>query len=154
MTRAQHLALRERFNFACGYCGISETDAGARLTVDHFRPVARGGSDEEENWVYACHACNEFKGAYWPQEEELALLQPGRDEVSVHWRVDENGVLVALTARGANHIEKVQLNRPALVANRAQKLAGARRDRHIESLIEELEQIKRETAVLRARLGS
>jgi hypothetical protein len=29
-------ALRQRYGFRCGYCGVRETDAGARLTLDHF----------------------------------------------------------------------------------------------------------------------
>ena len=30
--------VRQRANFACEYCGVSETDTGDKLTVDHFNP--------------------------------------------------------------------------------------------------------------------
>jgi FtsZ-binding cell division protein ZapB len=34
--------VRERYGRRCGYCGISELDNGAELTVDHFQPrIAR-----------------------------------------------------------------------------------------------------------------
>jgi 5-methylcytosine-specific restriction endonuclease McrA len=54
--------LRRLYQFRCGYCGTSEVDAGSELTIDHFQPRSRGGSeDDPANWVYCCHACNEFK---------------------------------------------------------------------------------------------
>ncbi len=46
---------------ACEYCGVSETDTGGLLTVDHFHPQAEGGSDAPENLIYCCHFCNGFK---------------------------------------------------------------------------------------------
>jgi 5-methylcytosine-specific restriction endonuclease McrA len=54
--------IRERYGFRCGYCGVHEDEVGALLTLDHFHPRARGGSDTEDNLVYCCHACNEYKG--------------------------------------------------------------------------------------------
>ena len=35
MRPEEREALRRRFHFRCGYCGVSETDGGAELTVDH-----------------------------------------------------------------------------------------------------------------------
>ena len=35
--------VRQRAAFACEYCGVTETDVGGLLTIDHFRPFARGG---------------------------------------------------------------------------------------------------------------
>jgi 5-methylcytosine-specific restriction endonuclease McrA len=58
MTAAERLALRQRYNFCCGYCGVRETDVGAALTIDHFQPISRGGEDTPANWVYCCFACN------------------------------------------------------------------------------------------------
>ncbi|WP_436621099.1 HNH endonuclease [Sorangium sp. So ce136] len=39
---------------------------GGELEIDHFHPLAAGGSDDVENLVYACTACNRFKGDYAP----------------------------------------------------------------------------------------
>ena len=38
--------VRRRAGFACEYCSVTETDSGGPLTVDHFQPQARGGTDE------------------------------------------------------------------------------------------------------------
>ncbi len=47
-------------NFTCQYCGY---DGRAfpnwfQLTVDHIVPQSQGGTDDGENLVTACHACN------------------------------------------------------------------------------------------------
>lgn len=40
--------VRQRANFAYEFCGVSETDVGAKLTIDHFQPQSREGSDTAE----------------------------------------------------------------------------------------------------------
>lgn len=44
----------------CFYCGIRlfEDD----YTIDHYVPLVRGGTNDPENIVLACHACNMSKG--------------------------------------------------------------------------------------------
>ncbi|WP_437808131.1 HNH endonuclease [Sorangium sp. So ce1078] len=48
--------VRVAFGGRCGYCGVSETSVGGELEIDHFHPLAAGGSDDIENLVYACTA--------------------------------------------------------------------------------------------------
>lgn len=55
---AVRLLVRQRASFACEYCGVTETAAGGELTVDHFRPVTHGGTDELANLIYCCQRCN------------------------------------------------------------------------------------------------
>ena len=43
-------------NFTCQYCGRSAPDA--TLHIDHRIPRAKGGLDEESNYVVACSDCN------------------------------------------------------------------------------------------------
>lgn len=121
MTRAEFAVLRRRFGFACGYCSVSETGAGALLTVDHFQPASRAGKDDESNWVYCCAACNSFKSAFW--NEERSLLRPLEEDFSLHIE-EREGVLVALTSRGENHLEVLHLNRESLVALRRERAAN------------------------------
>src|SRR3989442_1790654 len=118
MRSDDRTALRNRFDFRCGYCGVSETDVGAELTVDHFQPGSRGGLDELANWVYCCHACDEFKGDYWEPESPRRILHPLRDERSQHLREADDGTLIPLTETGTFHIENLRLNRSALLAHR------------------------------------
>jgi len=43
---------------ACRYCG----DRMAELEVEHYVPLARGGTNERDNLVAACISCNTQKG--------------------------------------------------------------------------------------------
>lgn len=140
--------MRERYAFRCGYCGVSETDAGGELTVDHFRPASAGGDDSDDNLVYACVRCNQHKGALLPQAADPAqrLLHPLRDDIAAHVREDEtNGRLTGLTATGRFQIAALNLNRPALIANRQR--------RQLVLLLEaRLQQTLTENAALQQRL--
>ena len=116
-------AVRERFQRACGYCGVTEITVGGELTLDHYRPRAAGGSDDQDNLVYACVRCNQYKGNFWSDSADLAygrrVLHPGVDDISEHVVTDENaGYLHGLTATGVFHIALLRLNRPQLVAHR------------------------------------
>jgi hypothetical protein len=48
----------------CRYCGTTE----GQMHVDHVFPKIRGGSNNPENLVVACAACNLSKGARTPEE--------------------------------------------------------------------------------------
>ena len=47
--------VRQRAGFACEFCGITETDAGGELTIDHYHPSAKEGSAVPDviftNWI-------------------------------------------------------------------------------------------------------
>jgi 5-methylcytosine-specific restriction endonuclease McrA len=83
MAHPKLQAVRERYAFRCGYCGVSEADVGGELTVDHFRPVVAGGDESDENLVYACARCNQYKGALLPEAIDPTpvrrLLHPRQD---------------------------------------------------------------------------
>lgn len=121
MRRALRQSCRLRFNFRCGYCGVSETNIGAEMTTDHFLPMVRGGEDARDNLVYCCHACNEFKGDYWQVVPDLSLLHPLLDDLGLHYIEQDDGTLLALTERGANHLQTLRLNRPELIAFRLEQ---------------------------------
>jgi HNH endonuclease len=118
MRRSIRQIVRMNYMFCCGYCGISETSTGAELTVDHFQPSIRGGTDDIENLVYCCHACNEHKSDFWTTDPIHRLLHPLRDDVSLHYQEDAEGRLVGLTETGIFHIERLHLNRFPLVEHR------------------------------------
>jgi hypothetical protein len=113
-------AVRQQYGFCCGYCGTSETDTGATLTVDHYQPRVQGGTDDFANLVYACHACNEHKGDYWNPEGMDRILHPLRDLTETHYAEQEDGTLLAFTPTGQFHINRLQLNRSQLVSRRQQ----------------------------------
>lgn len=138
MRPQEREALRRRFGFRCGYCSVSETDAGAELTVDHYQPRSQGGSDDPDNWVYSCHACNEFKADWWQPASRHRVLHPERDERARHLSEGDDGMLRPLTDTGAFHIERLRLNRDQLVAFRMERkrreVARASRQRILERL--------------------
>jgi HNH endonuclease len=111
---------------------VSETAVGGELEVDHFEPVTAGGSDDIENLIYACTACNRFKGDYAPASdapESLRLLHPLRDDVQAHVAETAQGSLLGITPRGWFHIQRLHLNRALLVEmRRLSRLAQAQKE--------------------------
>ena len=114
--------VRQRANFACEYCGVTETDAGGELTVDHYQPRTKGGNDNLENLLYCCPRCNQYKLDYWPtQPDDPVLWNPHRESASQHFLELDDGTLHPLTATGAFTLKRLRLNRPPLVAYRLRK---------------------------------
>lgn len=59
--------VREIFGKAdhhCVYCGLKT----AKLTLDHYTPIAKGGLHTASNLVPSCKPCNSSKGAKEPDE--------------------------------------------------------------------------------------
>ena len=50
----------------CAYCGERKKDK--RLTVDHYIPQIRNGSNSPKNLVPACIKCNRAKSGQLPEE--------------------------------------------------------------------------------------
>ena len=143
MRKALRQSVRTRYEFCCGYCGITEIDVGSELTIDHVQPQRHGGNDSLDNLVYCCHPCNEFKSKYWQTELDLRLLHPRMDDMAEHYREQEDGTLLALSERGANHIQTLHLNREKLIEHRLREQNRATQDlryQEMQSLIAELRQ--------------
>ncbi len=126
MAHPKQDQVRRCYGFRCGYCGVSESDAGSELTVDHFRPIAFGGDESDENLVYCCFKCNLYKGDFFPSAEDLKcgheLLHPLRDNPALFFREDtQSGELEPLNETGRFHIQLLQLNRPALIEYRLRR---------------------------------
>ena len=150
MAHPRQDAVRECYLFRCGYCGVSEVDAGGQLTVDHHIPVSAGGDDSDDNLVYCCSRCNLFKADFIPDPEQQArgirLLHPLRDDLDEHIAFnEETGELEPLTPTGRFHIVWIHLNRPELVAHRLRELL-------IVAVQERLQLLEGEVARLRAKL--
>ncbi len=125
---------------------------GAEMTVDHFLPRNHGGDDSLDNLVYCCHACNEFKSDYWRLEPDLRLLHPLRDDLTLHYREQEDGTLVALTERGASHLQTLRLNRPELIAYRLEQKAIAFSRQLNQTLRRQLQEAQQATGQLETEL--
>ena len=108
--------IRVLYEHRCGYYGVRESRCRSASHAGYFCPRSLGGNDEVDNLVYCCHGCNEFKGDYWHEAEELRLFHPLRDDMATHFTGTLGGRLRALTERGANHIQRLRLNRPELIS--------------------------------------
>jgi hypothetical protein len=146
---ARRAAVRQAYAGRCGYCTVHESEAGAELEIDHFRPRSAGGSDDLDNLVYCCTACNRLKGDFWPGTDPLTttrrLLHPKHDDLTEHLREEPDGHIMALSETGAFHLDRLRLNRPPLVA-----LRGTRRD--VAHLRQTLAAAQAEQAQLRERI--
>jgi hypothetical protein len=116
------LVVRRRANFACEFCGVTETDTGSELTIDHFRPRTKGGTDDLDNLLYCCVRCNQHKADYWPsQPSDLMLWNPRQEPATNHFLLLADGTLYPITLLGAFTVNRLCLNRPPLVAYRRRK---------------------------------
>jgi len=145
--------VRQRYGFRCGYCGVSEASSGGELTIDHFRPVSQNGDDSDDNLVYACHRCNQFKSDFFPDPETTApehrLLHPLLDDMRLHLWEDADGLFQALTPTGLFHIRKLRLNRPQLVRYRLMKQDELRWQEYVQRLERTLEEVNVDVNELR-----
>lgn len=113
--------IRQHADYACEYCGVSESDVGGELTIDHYQPQSADGGDEPENLIYSCHRCNLYKSDYWADAESTRLWNPRDESFDEHFWLSNNGKIFALTETAALTIKKLRLNREPLVKHRRQK---------------------------------
>jgi hypothetical protein len=143
MAHPRHAWVRQRFHSRCGYCGVSETDVGGELTVDHYVPVSTGGDDSDDNLIYACVRCNLYKADYTltassaPAER---VLHPLLDTLSDHYLENEVGILEPRTPSGSFHIGLLRLNRPQLIQHRRRKRARSQMETTLTLLLHLIEQ--------------
>jgi 5-methylcytosine-specific restriction endonuclease McrA len=70
------MLVRQRAQGACEFCGVTEADTGGELTIDHFQPRVRGGTNTPENLLYCCYRCNQYKADYWPTQPTRTYGSP------------------------------------------------------------------------------
>jgi hypothetical protein len=152
VSREDAEVVRVRAGRACEYCGVTETDCGGQLTVDHHRPQSHSGGDDPDNLVYCCWRCNLHKAAYWPAGATYPVLWNPRDEPRErHLLLLADGRLHARTPTGEFTLARLRLNRPALVAHRARRLGQAAEQGILEryrDLLTLLEQMQERHAAL------
>src|SRR3970282_2118134 len=80
-----------RDDYRCQFCGRRTIDLRPRecLTRDHLVPMSRGGTNDWNNVVTACSACNTRKGNHPPAECGMHPLRAPTEPHFVHltWAV-------------------------------------------------------------------
>ena len=115
----------------CGYCRSPQRLVLARLKIEHIRPRALGGSDEEENLWLSCGLCNRYKGPHVDgldpvSQETVGLFNPRAQAWSEHFAWSEDGThIVGTTPTGRATVEVLRLNNAiAVEVRRNWVLAG------------------------------
>jgi hypothetical protein len=121
------LQVYKRARGCCEYCQTAEANIGQTMQVDHIDP---NGDDNLENLCLACWNCNTSKHkavkASDPITNEfVTLYNPRSQNWDDHFRWIDNGIrLQGLTNVGRATIERLKMNRPAIVIARQRWVSG------------------------------
>lgn len=123
----------KRADGRCEYCGLSQTGQEATFHIDHVVPLREGGQTLADNLALACVSCSLRKGARLMSVDPATgkttpLFNPRRDSWSDHFRW-EGHHLLGLTEVGRATVEALDLNRPVILALRAEQEALGRQPR-------------------------
>lgn len=115
----------ERADNRCEYCGISQVGQVATFHIDHIVPSVARGTTTVDNLALACVSCSLRKGARQKIEDpetgkEVNVFHPRQQSWKEHFRWDEVQ-LVGLTATGRATVSVLNLNRPTMIAIRAEE---------------------------------
>lgn len=108
--------VRQAARFRCGYCHTQQKYLGARLEIDHIKPLAEGGTDDEDNLWLACPICNGHKSdkttGVDPETGISEYLFNPRTQVwSEHFKWETDAIhLRGLTPTGRATIAALNLN--------------------------------------------
>lgn len=86
------------------------------LEIEHLRPIAEDGTNEEENLWLACRNCNGFKHAKThavdPQtNEEMPLFNPRTQNWNEHFKFSHDKTeIIGKTACGRATVNALRLN--------------------------------------------
>src|SRR4051812_23783394 len=109
-------AVARRAGHRCEYCRAPEGIFNFPFEVEHVRPAARGGTDDDGNLALACRACNLFKADHQTRRDhvtqaEVALFDPRTDRWDEHFRPDlDSGQLIGLTPTGRATVNRLNVN--------------------------------------------
>lgn len=110
----------------CEYCHAPEAVFNFPFEVEHIRPRAAGGADEEGNLALACRSCNIYKADHLSGFDELTrgevrLFHPQLDVWTEHFAAEAGtGEIRGLTEIGRATVARLRMNRPAQLAARLQ----------------------------------
>ncbi len=116
--------VRSRAANRCEYCRSPEEFSASVFSVEHILPRSAGGADAQDNLALCCQECNNRKYTHTSAIDPLSgetvpLFHPRRDRWAEHFAWAEGfAVMIGLTRTGRATVEKLQLNRPGLVALR------------------------------------
>jgi hypothetical protein len=76
--------LLQKYGTKCFWCG-HELPKEA-ITVDHYIPLSKGGSNNTENLRIACYGCNQKRGNAMPEDTPQIIAQQSCVPFPSHWK--------------------------------------------------------------------
>ena len=116
--------IRQQAGHRCGYCQSRQELVPVIFEVEHIRPLARDGTDDEDNLWLSCRTCNLHKSdqieAADPLTGEMILLfNPRHQNWAEHFRWSGAGTeVIGKTAIGRATVVALQLNNPIMLTTR------------------------------------
>jgi len=116
--------VRKRADNRCEYCLSHQDYVLGRLQIDHVQPIAKGGSDTEDNLCLACELCNQHKWAKThgidPQTgQHTPLFNPRQQKWTEHFAWSPYGTeIIGLSASGRVTVVALNLNNELAVTVR------------------------------------
>ncbi|HET6883658.1 MAG TPA: HNH endonuclease signature motif containing protein [Pirellulales bacterium] len=109
----------------CEYCRLAQEGQEATFHIDHIIPRSADGPTTSDNLALACVSCSLRKEARRSAIDPLSgrrvpLFHPRRQQWSDHFRWDGTTV-TPLTATGRATVAALQMNRPLILAIRAEE---------------------------------
>lgn len=108
--------VRELARNRCGYCLSPQNLVMARLEIEHIRPLAAGGSDDDDNLWLACPICNSHKSRKTEATDPLtgavvALFNPRMQSWWDHFAWAEDGIrIIGMTPTGRATVVALHLS--------------------------------------------
>lgn len=108
--------VRQRAKNRCEYCLSHQEYILGRLQIDHIQPIAKGGTNTEDNLCLACELCNQYK---WTQTEGIdlesgevvSLFNPRKQQWKENFAWTSDGInIIGTTACGRATINALRLN--------------------------------------------
>jgi len=113
--------VRLRAKNCCEYCYSQEKFATHSFSVEHIKPLSKGGSNNLDNLALSCQGCNNHKynkteGKDTVSGAIISLYNPRHQNWQEHFNWNQDYTLIiGLTPTGRTTVEILRLNREGLV---------------------------------------
>ncbi|MCA9501119.1 MAG: HNH endonuclease [Nitrospira sp.] len=101
LSKKTRFEVFKRDSFKCQYCGASAPNV--LLSVDHIKPVSKGGNNAIVNYITSCVDCNSGKGAR--ELSDGAVLEKQRTQLEALQERREQLEMMMAWSQGLNDIE-------------------------------------------------
>mgnify|MGYP000364116087 CR=1 FL=1 len=101
----------ERAQNRCEYCGLAQAGQAATFHIDHIIPITEDGQTTEENLALVVDPISGL---------EVPVFNPRVQSWQDHFQWSDT-TIIGLTAAGRGTIEALNMNRPMILAIRAEE---------------------------------